>query len=172
MKQLKLFDITQHIEEQEYLHQMHAKGWKFKHVTFPGIYSFEKVEPETMIYQLDYNPDGLKEKQEYVQMFKDCGWEYIQEFMGYSYFRKAKKEKEDESIFCDEQSRNEMINRVFKGRLVPMLFIFCGCIIPGILTGTLQRNKMILILYIVLFVSYLIIFIQFACFYFKEKDND
>lgn len=33
-----------------------------------------------MIYQLDYNPDGKKNQEEYVQMFEDCGWEYLKDF--------------------------------------------------------------------------------------------
>ena len=41
-----------------------------------------------MIYQLDYNQEGMKNQMEYVKMFEDCGWEYLLEFAGYSYFRK------------------------------------------------------------------------------------
>jgi len=33
-----------------------------------------------VIYQLDYNPDGKKNQEEYVQMFEDCGWEYLKDF--------------------------------------------------------------------------------------------
>lgn len=47
-----------------------------------------KCTPEDVVYQLDYNEEGLTHKDEYVQMFRDCGWEYIQDFGGYSYFRK------------------------------------------------------------------------------------
>ena len=33
--------------------------------------------------------DGLAHKDEYLKMFDDCGWEYIQDYFGYSYFRKV-----------------------------------------------------------------------------------
>ena len=64
-------------------------------------------------------------------MFADCGWEYIQEYAGYSYFRKAVKEMDmEEEIFCDEESRLAMLERVYKGRLLPMLVIFSACLLP------------------------------------------
>ena len=49
---------------------------------FPGLYHFEKCEPEDVTYQLDYNPEGIAHKAEYIQMFLDCGWEYMQDFAG------------------------------------------------------------------------------------------
>ena len=39
-----------------------------------GRYLFEKCEPEDVVYQLDYNPEGDGHKAAYVQMFEDCGW--------------------------------------------------------------------------------------------------
>ncbi len=34
-------------------------------------------------------------------MFEDCGWEYLKEFAGYTYFRKpAEKMEKEENIFC------------------------------------------------------------------------
>ena len=34
-----------------------------------------------MIYQIDYNQDGIAHKDEYVKMFGDCGWEYLQDYV-------------------------------------------------------------------------------------------
>ena len=85
-KEFRWFFITEYEKEAEYLRQRHKEGWKFKNVIFPGIYTFEKCEPQDVIYQLDYNPDGVRNQSEYVQMFEDCGWEYLKEFMGYTYF--------------------------------------------------------------------------------------
>ena len=89
-KELRWFSIMDYEKEARYLSRMHQKGWKFKRVTMPGIYTFEKCEPEKVIYQLDYNQEGMKNQMEYVKMFEDCGWEYLLEFAGYSYFRKPK----------------------------------------------------------------------------------
>ena len=88
-------------------------------MTFPGCYAFEKCDPQDVIYQLDYNQDGVKNQGEYVQMFEDCGWEYLKEFVGYTYFRKpaAQMEKE-ENIFCDDQSRLDLLKKKDKKILI------------------------------------------------------
>ena len=117
--------------KEEYLTSMHRKGWKFTKVSFPGFYHFEQCEPENVTYRLDYNQEGVANKAEYVQMFSDCGWEYLFDFVGYSYFRKASDEADtNEEIFCDDASRLDMMKRVFKGRMLPLVVIFSACLIP------------------------------------------
>ena len=130
-KEFKIFTIAHHKEEERYLREQHRKGWKFKKVTGIGIYHFEKCQPEDVVYQLDYNQEGASNKAEYIKMFADCGWDYIQEFWGYSYFRKSVAAmKGEEEIFCDDSSRLAMMERVYKGRLLPLLIIFCCCLLP------------------------------------------
>ena len=64
-------------------------------------------------------------------MFRDCGWEYIQDYAGYSYFSKPRSEMNgDEEIFCDDASRLEMMKRVYKGRLLPLIWLFSACLVP------------------------------------------
>ena len=58
-KEFRWFFITEYEKEAEYLRQRHKEGWKFKNVIFPGIYTFEKCEPQDVIYQLDYNPEMM-----------------------------------------------------------------------------------------------------------------
>ena len=87
-KQYKYFTIFDYEKEQVYLQNMHKEGWKFVKVSGFGTYHFVECTPENVVYQLDYNQEGLANKAEYVQMFNDCGWEYIQDYAGYSYFRK------------------------------------------------------------------------------------
>lgn len=130
-KEIKFFNIMQYEQEGEYLRNMHKSGWKFVKMTGIGMYHFESCEPEDVIYQLDYNQEGMKNKDDYVQMFADCGWEYLQDAFGYSYFRKPAAEMQGvEEIFCDDESRMEMMNRVFRGRLIPLIVIFCCCLLP------------------------------------------
>lgn len=162
-KEMKWFTIMEHEKEQEYLREMHRHGWKFLLVTGLGVYHFEECEPEDVVYQLDYNQEGLAHKQEYIQMFEDCGWEYLQEFFGYSYFRKpAAQMKGDEGIFCDDSSRLEMMQRVFKGRLIPLLVIFCLIIIPQLFMQFRLGNIVLGCTFIMLLLLYLSIFIVFA----------
>ncbi len=79
-------------------------------------YNFEKCQPEDVIYRTGYDQTG---GDAYIQMFADCGWEYLFDFDESSYFRKKKEDiAEDEDIFCDDASRLAMVRRrVFKARI-------------------------------------------------------
>lgn len=135
------------------------------------VYHFEKCVPEDVVYQLDYNQDGLAHKAEYVKMFSDCGWEYLQDYVGYSYFRKAASEMNGtEEIFCDDASRLDMMKRVFKGRLIPLVVIFFLIIVPQIIQQSLidtPFRRALLIAFCILFIIYLWMFISFAIAYRK-----
>ena len=130
-RQFKWFTIVEYEKEQDYLREMHRSGWKFIKVAGLGMYYFEKCIPQDVVYQLDYNKEGLAHKDEYLKMFDDCGWEYIQDYAGYSYFRKAVAEDGiAEEIFCDDESRLYMMQRVLKGRMLPLLVIFFAVLLP------------------------------------------
>ena len=63
-KQFKWFTIYEYEKEQEYLRRMHREGWKFRKVSGLGMYHFEACVPEDVVYQLDYNQEGLAHKDE------------------------------------------------------------------------------------------------------------
>lgn len=133
----KFFTICQYQQEEEYLTSMHEKGWKFTKIIFPGFYHFEKCEPGKVTYRLDYNQEGLKNKAEYVQMFSDCGWNYLFDFAGYSYFcKEGDMDQEDGEIFCDDSSRLDMMKRVFKGRIIPLIPLFACVVLPQLFANT------------------------------------
>ena len=133
----KLFTIVQYRQEEAYLSAMHGRGWKLSHVTFPGFYHFDRCEPEEVSYRLDYNPDGTHDKAEYVQMFSDCGWDYLLDFTGYSYFRKKCAPGEGrEEIFSDDSSRLDMMRRVMRHRGRTLIILFAGIILPRFFTQT------------------------------------
>ena len=158
-KEFKFFTIFKYEEEQEYLRDMHKHGWKLVKISGIGTYHFAECEPEDVVYQLDYN---LEKNNEYFQMFKDCGWEYLFDFAQYSYFRKPKSEMQgEEEIFCDEQSRYDMMTRVYKGRLIPLLVVFCALIIPQfILNLAVYHNYGIAVLYGMIFALYGTVFVS------------
>ena len=129
-KAFKWFTIFEYEKEQDYLRNMHRAGWKLIRINGLGIYHFEKCTPQDVVYQLDYNNEGLTHKDEYLKMFDDCGWEYIQDYTGYSYFRKAVSENgAEEEIFCDKESRLQMMDRVMKGRMLPLFVIFSAVLL-------------------------------------------
>lgn len=173
MTEFKVFNIMQYEEEQVYLREQHQRGWKLLKVTFPGFYTFEQCEPEDVIYQLDYNKEGRDHISEYVQIFKDCGWEYLFDFVGYSYFRKPVSEMQtEEEIFSDDRSKLEMLERVYKGRMVPLLIVFVAIIIPQLFMLFTRQDsfaKVMFGIYCIMFFLYVSIFAKAAIFYNKLK---
>lgn len=169
-KQFKLFTIFEYEKEQDYLRKMHQSGWKLTLINGLGIYYFEKCTPQDVIYQLDYNQDGIHHKEEYLKMFNDCGWEYIQDYFGYSYFRKvASKDGNVEEIFCDEDSKFEMMQRVIKGRVVPLFIIFITVLLPQFIHHFFYTHNYwiacfvgtVLALYLTIFAAFFIKYIQY-----------
>lgn len=165
-REFKYFSIVQWKQEQDYLREQHKKGWKFTEVSGFCSYHFEKAEPEDVIYQLDYNPEGTAHKEEYIQMFRDCGWEYLQDYVGYSYFRKPVGEMQgEEEIFCDDASRLDMIKRVFRGRVLPLICLFFCVIIPQLYMQSSQNGAVahvLTVMFSILFVLYLALFLWFG----------
>ena len=171
--ELRVFTIADWEKEEWYLQKRHSEGWKFKKVNLPGIYHFERCAPEDVVYQLDYNEEGLKHKDEYVQMFQDCGWEYMQDFGGYSYFRKPVSEMQgEEKIFCDDESRLDMMRRVFAGRYLPIFIILILLILPNLLNQFHSEDPdapVLLVLFLILLAAYAWAVVSFGYRYFKLK---
>ncbi len=173
--EFRFFSIPEWKKEEAYLRERHKDGWAFVKVDGLGLYHFQKCEPRDIIYQLDYNADSTNQKDGYVQLFEDCGWEYLQNYMGYSYFRKAASEMDGtEEIFCDDASRLDMMKRVFKGRMVPLLMIFFLIIIPRMI----QHNSIdtpffqgLQMSFYILFVIYTGMFLSFAYSFWKYYNS-
>jgi len=173
--QLKLafFAITEYEKEQKWLHKQHLKGWKLIHTVLPCFYIFEKCQPEDVIYQLDYNQDSDAHKDEYIKMFSDCGWEYITKMAGYTYFRKplSQMSDKDEQIFCDNESRIDMMYRVCRGKMIPLIAYLC-LMIPLLYVQYYYNewiNKIAFGILLVLFILCVSVLIEFAWEYWKLK---
>lgn len=172
-KQFKWFTIFEYEKEQDYLQNMHKSGWKFIKVKGLGMYHFEKCIPQDVVYQLDYNKEGLTHKEEYLKMFDDCGWEYIQDYVGYSYFRKQVSENgEADEIFCDEESRMQMMERVIKGRMTPLLVILFAVLLPQLIINLFSIQNYLVAAFIGgILAMYLLIFVMCFVKYSQYKNN-
>lgn len=174
-RRLAFFTIPEYKKEEDWLKEQHKAGLKLVKATLPCFYTFEECEAEDVVYQLDYNEEGMKNKAEYVKMYEDCGWEYITDMAGYSYFRKSVSEMDgDEEIFSDDESKMDMIERVFKGRMIPTLVIFFAIIIPQLIVqGTIGEleNWILFGLFAVMFILYVVVIIKFGICYAKLKKN-
>ncbi|MGT2730613.1 DUF2812 domain-containing protein [Streptococcus oralis] len=127
----RITTIADYDREALYLGEMHAKGWKLEEVSYSNLvvavkYTFEKCQPEQVSYQLDFHPMEKSERASYLQLFKDCGWEHIIDFNGFSYFRKLHSGIELDTefeIYNDATSKLDMLYRILRLRLVPALLL-------------------------------------------------
>ena len=74
-RMIRFFTIAEWEAEEVFLKEQHKKGWKFKKFTLPCFYTFEKCEPEEVVYKLDFANHNSEDAESYRQMFKDEGWE-------------------------------------------------------------------------------------------------
>lgn len=130
-REFHYFMLPDYEKEEEYLREMHRDGWKFTHVTLPGVYHFEKCDPDDIVYRIDFNPQSADKKRDYIRMFEDYGWEYLQDLNEFSYFRKSAEEADTE-IFSDNASKVDMMRRIFTKRMIPVLVIFFCCMLPNV----------------------------------------
>ena len=143
----RIFTIADYDREALYFREMHAKGWKLRKVSYSILlfavkYTFEKCQPEQVSYQLNFYPMRTSERTSYLQLFKDCGWEHITDFNGFSYFRKAHSEIESDAefeIYNDATGKLDMVHRILRLRLLPVLF-FLSMLIPLFLKLLSERD--------------------------------
>ena len=128
----RIATIADYDREALYLGEMHAQGWKLKEVSYSNLvvavkYTFEKCQPEQVVYQLDFYPMKKSERASYLQLFKDCGWEHITDFNGFSYFRKLYSGVESDAefeIYNDAAGKLAMVKKILTMRMLPILLLF------------------------------------------------
>ena len=75
-KQFKFFTIVDLDKEEEYLHEMHLKGWRYRTSRF-GLFYFDQCQPDDVIYCI-YDYRFLKKYKHELQDFRNRGWELIE----------------------------------------------------------------------------------------------
>ncbi|BDS89966.1 TPA: DUF2812 domain-containing protein [Streptococcus pneumoniae] len=73
--EFRIFTIVDLDKEEEYLHEMHLKGWRYRTSRF-GLFYFEQGQPDDVIYRI-YDSRFLKKYKHELQDFRDRGWELI-----------------------------------------------------------------------------------------------
>lgn len=133
----RIATIADYDREALYLGKMHAEGWKLSKVSYSYLlvsvkYSFEKCQPEQVSYQLDFYPMKKSERASYLQLFKDCGWEHITDFNGFSYFRKVLSNIESDAeleIYNDATGKLAMVKRILIMRMFPIFLLFSALLL-------------------------------------------
>lgn len=164
----RFWTIADYEEEELFLREQHKRGWKLRKYMLPGFYSFDKVMPEDVVYRLDFDQAQCGGKEEYLQMYRDYGWEYLFDVNRFSYFRKPAASAEDDlEIFSDNASRLGMVERIFRRRMIPLLIIFLCIVVPQLTIQAINwldrgfaAAGVLAVIYIVLFLAYVLLFVH------------
>ena len=73
--QFRIFTILDEDKKEEYLHEMHLKGWRYRTSRF-GFFYFDQCQPDDVIYRI-YDSRFLKKYKHELQDFRNRGWELI-----------------------------------------------------------------------------------------------
>jgi hypothetical protein len=105
--------------EEEWLGNMSREGWHLESFSLPGVYHFRKGAPKNYVYRLDFQTSPMKDREIYLQLFRDAGWEHLGSLSAWEYFRKEALPGEEPEIFTDPESKIKKYQRI-----IGWLFIF------------------------------------------------
>ena len=74
--EFRIFTIVDLDKEEEYLHEMHLKGWRYRTSHF-GLFYFDQCQPDDVIYCI-YDSRFLKKYKRELQDFRNRGWELME----------------------------------------------------------------------------------------------
>ncbi|MBF0778798.1 DUF2812 domain-containing protein [Streptococcus cuniculi] len=161
--EVKLFFITDFEKEEEYLTDMHRKGWKLKEIRFACLFIFEPCPKAEVSYRLDFKPRLGADKNSYYQLYQDYGWEYVSVCNHFVCFRKAMAGGEEVDIYSDRQTKLAMIGSIFKWR-----FLFLVLMNLIVLRNAIQADSF-LSLWSVLEILYIILLVYCGVGFYKLR---
>ena len=167
----KVFTIADFEKEEDFLREQSKRGYELVDYTGLTCYRFKKCEPKDVVYRLDYCGAEVTDKEAYIQMFRDYGWEYLFDRFGWSYFRKEVADGEDVEIFSDNTSRLGLVQKVLKTRMLPILIMVLCCLVPQVPNVLLHFGLGLKIFWFALFALciYLVIRCGFGLMELKKK---
>ena len=130
---LNLFTIADFKEEEIWLRDMARSGLHLLRLAPPFVYVFEKGAPRDVVYRLDF-PDN-DESGDYARMLGEFGWENCGRCMGWVYWRRDAETMAGEAegeLFSDDESRLDLVKKVIRTRMLPLLLLFFVCVLPNL----------------------------------------
>ena len=74
--EFRIFTVVDLDKEEEYLHEMHLKGWRYRTSRF-GLFYFDQCQPNDVIYCI-YDSRFLKKYKHELQDCRNRGWELME----------------------------------------------------------------------------------------------
>ncbi len=96
-------------KQEAWLEALAQQGW---HLSSPGLFrfTFTEGEPSPNRYRLDYEMLRGRQRDEYLDLFKDAGWDFLGEVTNRYYF-KARSDAFSPEVFSDPESRRDRVRR-------------------------------------------------------------
>jgi hypothetical protein len=113
VRRFRWFWLWQDREEERWLGRKSVEeGLHLVSVAPFGIYRFEASAPVVYTYRMDYRRLNGREREVYLRLFSDAGWEHVGELAGWHYFRKASGQGASDELFTDRDSMIQKCRRV------------------------------------------------------------
>jgi hypothetical protein len=152
LRKYKWFWPWQDEVEEAWLRDMSQQGCHLSDVRLPIVYIFESGEPKDFVYRLDYPSFSKLDKEDYLQLFMDTDWEFIEERSGWYYFRQPAQSNQELEIYTDAESKISKYQR---------LQIFAALILlPLIISIKYTRGEFLFFIIFPLFLIWVYIFIR------------
>lgn len=150
--QFRIFTILDLDKEEEYLHEMHLKGWKYRTSRF-GLFYFDQCQPDDVIYCI-YDSRFLKKYKHELQDFRYRGWELIE--AGFcSILRKSSSDLlPEDQVYMAKESRWEVMRYRLRSCAATFLGGLVVCI--SLFKEELSMSFFVIFLLYALMISYLI----------------
>jgi hypothetical protein len=144
----KWFWPWQDEQEEAWLEKLSLQGFHLKQPNIFSRYDFTKGQPQKYVYRLDYR-DAFKkkDKENYLHLFAEAGWEYIGEMSGWQYFRKPANPDEEAEIFTDPDTKIQKYQRY----LTNLGLLFSSNLVFLVLLLDYSKNWFIWLYYALMF---------------------
>lgn len=127
----RLYSLTDYEQEEKWLREMANKGWMLKSAK-PIVYTFERADPQDIVFKLDFQSTRIQPDDDYMRMLEDYGWTYLTSLNNYRYlYKTASGNNDNDEIYTDNASKLEMLKRILRFRILPIMCVFFVCVIPN-----------------------------------------
>lgn len=150
--QFRIFTSLDLDKKEEYLHEMHLKGWRYRTSRF-GFFYFDQCQPDDVIYCI-YDSRFLKKYKHELQDFRNRCWELIE--TGFcSILRKSASDLlPEDQVYMSKGLRWEVMRYKLRSCAATFLGGLVVCI--SLFKEELSMSFFVIFLLYALLISYLI----------------
>ena len=150
--EFRIFTIVDLDKEEEYLDEMHLKGWRYRTSRF-GFFYFDQCQPDDVIYRI-YDSRFLKKYQHELQDFRNRGWELIETGFCSILRKPASDILSEDQVYMSKGLRWEVMRSRFRSCTATFLGGFVVCM--SLFKEELAMSFFVIFILYAFMISYLI----------------